>query len=247
MASSDVPPPQAIHHEIRTAENSAAYLLPALAKLHSVTPKLKLLDVGAGSGSISATLAKAILPDGHVIATDIKADILLRAKAVADTAGVSNIEYQQANVLERLPFEDATFDITHCHQVLVHLPRPADALREMLRVTKPGGIVAAREGDLETECVWPELPGLAKFNSFTASAIRMAGGSPKGGRQLLSWALAAGARRDQVTAGLGTWCFSEAEESRIWGRLSHLPSYTHLRMAFLTPAFNHYCQLFGEW
>lgn len=218
MAQSGTPPPQAIHHELRTAENSAGYLLATLAELHKANPSLKLLDVGAGSGTISATLAKAIQPDGHVTATDIKADILPRAKAVADMAGVTNIDYQQADVLGGLPFEDSTFDVTHCHQVLAHLARPADAIREMLRVTKPGGIVAAREGDLETECVWPDLPGLARFHTLTASFIRMAGGSPKAGRQLLSWALQAGVRREQVTPGLGSWCYSEPEERKVWGK-----------------------------
>ncbi|KAK2602698.1 hypothetical protein N8I77_009207 [Diaporthe amygdali] len=218
MAHSGTPPPQAVHHELRTAENSAGYLLPTLAELHKANPRLRLLDVGAGSGTISATLAKAIQPDGHVIATDIEADILPRAKAVADLAGITNIDYQEADVLSRLPFEDSTFDVTHCHQVLAHLPRPADAIREMLRVTKPGGIVAAREGDLETECVWPDLPGLAKFHTLAAAVISMAGGSPKAGRQLLSWALQAGVSRDQVTPGLGSWCYSEPQERKVWAQ-----------------------------
>ncbi|KAL2274674.1 hypothetical protein FJTKL_03035 [Diaporthe vaccinii] len=218
MAQSGTPPPQAIHHELRTAENSAGYLLATLAELHKANPSLKLLDVGAGSGTISATLAQAIQPGGHVTATDIKADVLPRARAVADMAGVTNIDYQQADVLGGLPFEDSTFDVTHCHQVLAHLARPADVIREMVRVTKPGGIIAAREGDLETKCVWPDLPGLAKFHTLAASFIRMAGGSPKAGRQLLSWALQAGVRREQVTPGLGTWCYSEPEERKVWAQ-----------------------------
>lgn len=221
MAQSGTPPPQAIHHELRTAENSAGYLLPTLAELHKANPHLKLLDVGAGSGTISATLAKAIQPHGHVTATDIKADILPRARAVAETAGVTNIDHKQADVLAAagLPFEDATFDVTHCHQVLAHLSRPADAIREMVRVTKPGGIVAAREGDLETQCAWPDLPGLTKFHALTAGAIERAGGSPRAGRQLLSWVLEAGVPRGQVTAGMGSWCYAEPEERKVWGEL----------------------------
>lgn len=234
MAHSGTPPPQAVHHELRTAENSAGYLLPTLAELHKANPRLRLLDVGAGSGTISATLAKAIQPDGHVTATDIKADILPRAKAVADLAGITNIDYQEADVLSRLPFEDSTFDVTHCHQVLAHLPRPADAIREMLRVTKPGGIVAAREGDLETECVWPDLPGLAKFHTLAAAAISMAGGSSKAGRQLLSWALQAGVSRDQVTPGLGSWCYSEPQERKVWGEL--VPLFTCFPSSLLNTA-----------
>lgn len=220
MAQSGTPP-QAIHHELRTAENSAGYLLPTLAELHKSNPSLKLLDVGAGSGTISATLAKAVQPGGHVTATDINADILPRARAVAEMAGVTNITHQQADVLGAggLPFADSTFDVTHCHQVLAHLARPADAIREMLRVTKPGGVVAAREGDLETECAWPDLPGLTKFHALAAAFIEKAGGSPRAGRQLLSWALQAGVPRGRVTAGLGSWCYSEPGERKVWGEL----------------------------
>ncbi|ROV92766.1 hypothetical protein VMCG_09079 [Cytospora schulzeri] len=220
MASPDQPPPQAAHHELRTARNSAGYLLEALELLHKVNPRITLLDVGAGSGSISATLARELQPDGRVIATDVNPDILERARTVAEAAGVTNIDFQQADVLGRLPFDDATFDVTHCHQVLTHLPHPVDALREMLRVTKPGGIVAAREGDLETECVWPELPGMVKFHALTANFIKLAGGTSKAGRQLLSWALqvGSGVHRDQITPSFGTWCYYDSTERKIWAQ-----------------------------
>ncbi|KAJ7751694.1 S-adenosyl-L-methionine-dependent methyltransferase [Mycena metata] len=196
------PPPQSIHHEMRNAENSAAYLLPKLLAMKETNPHLTILDVGAGSGSISASFAKAI-PEGRVTATDKNKDILLRAAAVAELAGVSNIDFQEADVFA-LPFPDATFDVTHCHQVLVHLKAPVDALREMLRVTKPGGIVAAREGDYDTECC-----AAGCINKF-------AGGSTNGGRQLLSWALQAGAKENRVTASFGTWCYSTQADKQGW-------------------------------
>lgn len=211
----DHPAPHAPHHELRTAENSAVYLLAKLRSIKEKNPQLTLLDVGAGSGSISATLAKEI-PDGQVTATDLKEETLLRAKAVAEAAGVKNIEFQQADVY-KLPFADETFDITHCHQVLCHLKQPSDALREMLRVTKPGGVVAAREGDYETDCVWPQLPGLIKFHKLV-SGMMAKGGSNIAGRELLSWALKAGAVRDQLTLSYGTWWFETQDDKKVWGR-----------------------------
>jgi hypothetical protein len=54
------PPVQAILHEVRTAENSAAYLLPKLQSIKESNPHLTLLDVGAGSGTISVSFAKLI-------------------------------------------------------------------------------------------------------------------------------------------------------------------------------------------
>lgn len=215
----DDPPPQAIHHEWRNAENSAAYFLPKLQSMKESNPNLTLLDVGAGSGTISITFAKFI-PDGHVTATDLNPDILLRAASIAKSEGVKNIEFQQADAY-KLPFADETFDVTHCHQMLCHLKEPWEALREMMRVTKVGGVVAARDGDLETECVWPATPRLLKFHDFAVQLMRSKGESSNGGRQLLSWALKAGAGRGQIKASFGTWCYSAREDKEVWGKIFH--------------------------
>src|ERR1700760_1231452 len=207
------PPAQAILHEVRTAENSAAYLLPKLQSMKESNPHLTLLDVGAGSGTISVSFAK-LIPDGHVTGVDLNANILPRARAVADMAGVKNIEFQQGTVY-KLPFADETFDVTFCHQVLVHIGTPWDALREMLRVTKRGGIVAAREGDYETECVWPELPELRKFHKLMAGLMGTGGGTPTAGRQLLPWALKAGVEPSQITPSYSSWSYHTPSDRKI--------------------------------
>lgn len=205
---------QVKHHEWRTAENSAAYLLPHLQSIAEQSPRLKLLDVGAGSGTISASLAKYI-PEGSVLATDISDEILTRASQYAASQGVSNITFQKANVFS-LPFPDATFDVTHAHQVLCHLDDPCSAIRELLRVTKPGGIVALRESDMRMWCIWPETPALLQFHDVNVKTLVANGGQDKGGRRLVSWVLEAGARREDVRASFGTWCFSEAGDKEAW-------------------------------
>ena len=207
------PPAQATLHEVRTAENSHVYLLPRLQSMKESNPHLKLLDVGAGSGTISVSFAK-LIPDGHVTGVDLNPNILPRARAVAEMAGVKNIEFQQASVFE-LPFADETFDVTVCHQVLIHIGNPWDALREMLRVTKRGGIVAAREGDYETECIWPELPELSKFHKLMVGHMSTGGGTPTAGRQLFSWALKAGVEPSQITFSYGTSSYHTPSSKKI--------------------------------
>ncbi|KAM5354267.1 hypothetical protein ACJ41O_000917 [Fusarium nematophilum] len=207
---------QVKHHEWRTAQNSAAHLLPKLQSLAETNPHLKLLDVGAGSGTITVSLAKYI-PQGQITATDLSDEILVRAREYAQSQGVSNIHFQQANVFE-LPFPDATFDITHAHQVLCHLDAPADAIREMIRVTKPGGTVSLRESDMQMWCFWPELPGLLKFHEVSSKILLANGGQDKGGRKLVSWALRAGVAREDITASFGTWCYSAPDDRRVWGK-----------------------------
>jgi SAM-dependent methyltransferase len=212
------PPAQSTLHEVRTAENSAAHLLPKLQSMKEANPQLKLLDVGAGSGTISVSFAK-LIPDGHVTGIDLNANILPRARAVAEMAGVKNIEFQQGSVY-KLPFADETFDVTFCHQVLIHIGTPWDALREMLRVTKRGGIVAAREGDYESEGIWPELPALGEFHKLMAGLMSAGGGNPTAGRQLLSWALKVGVERSQITLSYGTQSYHTPSGRKICCKFS---------------------------
>ncbi|KAF3922845.1 Cycloartenol-C-24-methyltransferase [Arthrobotrys entomopaga] len=204
------PPPQSTLHEVRTAENSAAFLLPKLRSMRESNPRLNLLDVGCGSGTISVSFAK-LIPDGQVTGIDVNTAILPRAHAVAEKASVENIKFQEGSVFQ-LPFPDETFDITWCHQVLVHIPNPWNALREMLRVTKRGGVVAAREGDYESECIWPEIPGLGTFHRLMAGLMSAGGGTPAAGRQLLSWALIAGAERSQIELGYSAQSYNTPNE-----------------------------------
>ncbi|KAL2205172.1 methylase [Sarocladium strictum] len=205
---------QIAHHEWRTAENSAAYIIPHIQKMVQRDPSIKLLDVGAGPGTITASLAK-YLPEGQVIATDLSEEVLGRAKTFAEQAGVTNIAFQAASVYE-LPFPSASFDVTHASQVLCHLDRPDEALAEMVRVTKPGGIVGVRESDLRTICCWPDIKQVKDAYDLIADSMEQNGGTGRGGRQLIPWALAAGVSRDAITLTYGTWSFSEASDRQMW-------------------------------
>ena len=140
-------------HRWRTAENSAAYLLP---ELH---PEQTLLDVGAGAGTITADFAGLV---STVTATEIGVTELQLARTTAAERQITNIDFQVADV-HSLPFADNTFDVTHAHQVLQHIADPVQALREMARVTKPGGVVAVRESDYSGFCWWPLIPELNEW------------------------------------------------------------------------------------
>ena len=124
-------------HRWRTAQNSAAYLLPHL------TATDRLLDVGAGAGTITVDLARIV---ADVTATEFGAEGLELTRSTVAAQGVANIQLEVADI-HALPFDDAIFDVAHAHQVLQHVADPVQALREMARVTRPGGIVAVRASD----------------------------------------------------------------------------------------------------
>jgi ubiquinone/menaquinone biosynthesis C-methylase UbiE len=194
-------------HSWRTAANSAAYLLPELR------PGQRLLDVGCGPGSITADLAKAVAP-GLVTAVDGSAEVLAQAERTAVEAGVVGAVFEVADV-HALPYPDDSFDVVHAHQVLQHVADPVQALREMRRVCRPDGVVAARDSDYAAFTWFPANPALDEWNALYHRVARDNGGEPEAGRMLRSWARAAGFER--ITSGSGTWCYASDEERAWWG------------------------------
>ncbi|KAF9054556.1 S-adenosyl-L-methionine-dependent methyltransferase [Panaeolus papilionaceus] len=200
------------HHTTRTAENSSQYILPHLTKLAQSKPNLKLLDVGAGPGTISASLARYI-PQGIVTATDISEDVLQQAKNHAKEVGCENIEFQVANAYS-LPFPDDSFDIVHVSQVIGHLSDPVRGLKEILRVCVPGGIVGTRDADMRSWVMYPDLPGLRDFFDLLGGLM------PRRdtGLSLISLALKAGVRRSDIQFTTSTYAHVTDVERQALGR-----------------------------
>lgn len=199
-------------HVWRTVANSAAYLIPHLK------PGLKILDVGCGPGTITVDLAATYVPQGHVTGMEYVSVPLEKARAHATERSVTNVDFIVGDA-HALPFPDATFDITHAHQVLQHIADPVLALKEMRRVTKPGGLVASRESDFGGFVWFPESAGLEKWHALYQRVARGNGGEPLAGRRLRMWARMAGFREEDVTCSTATWCFSAPEERAWWGGL----------------------------
>ena len=135
-------------HASRTAENSAAYLLPHLCEGQA------LLDVGCGPATITVGLAEHVAP-GRVVALDAAEAALTAARATLEAQGSPQVELTIGDALA-LPYPDDTFDVVHAHQVLQHLADPVAALAEMRHVTKPGGLV--REAACWPGAVRPDSP-----------------------------------------------------------------------------------------
>jgi SAM-dependent methyltransferase len=193
-------------HRWRTAENSAAFLLPHLA------PGQSLLDVGCGPGTITIDLAARVAP-GRVVGVDAAAEVVEQARAAiaADVSG--NVEFAVGDVFA-LDYEDGAFDVVHAHQVLQHLTDPVAALREMRRVRAPDGVVAVRDSDYEAMTWYPGSGGLMRWLDLYRDTARADGGEPDAGRRLVSWARQAGFT--DVTASVSGWCFAERADIEWW-------------------------------
>jgi SAM-dependent methyltransferase len=194
-------------HRARTAENSAAYLLPHL------TPDDRLLDVGSGPGTITAGLARRVR---EVVAVEISEGAAELTRAELERRDIDDVDVRVGDV-HTLDLADGEFDVVHGHQVLQHVADPVAALREMARVTRSGGVVGVRDSDYAAFAWYPELPGLDRWRELYRAAARANGGEPDAGRRLLSWAHAAGL--DDVTASSSTWCFATSQTRAWWGEM----------------------------
>jgi len=102
----------------------------------------RILDVAAGAGEQSITAAEKVGPNGYVLATDLAPKILDYALELADQKGINNIEVKEMDG-ENLTVPDNSFDTIISRVGLIFFPDQQKALREKLRVLKPGGYVAA--------------------------------------------------------------------------------------------------------
>ena len=194
-------------HSWRTAENSAAYLLPHL------TPDALILDIGCGPGTITADLADRV-PRGHVTGVDAAPDIVEQARSLI--RGRGNLDFAAGDVYT-LGYPAGAFDVVHAHQVLQHLSDPVKALREMRRVTRPGGLIAVRDADYGAMTWYPEVPALDDWLALYHRVARGNGGEPQAGRRLHAWAREAGLT--DVIASSSTWTYATPEERAWWGGL----------------------------
>jgi ubiquinone/menaquinone biosynthesis C-methylase UbiE len=99
-----------------------------------------------------------VVAPGEVVGIDIEAAQIERATAAAAAQHVTNARFKVGDAYP-LPFPDAAFDVVFAHTLLNHLDEPMRALREFRRVLKPGGLVAVRDRDLSSLCIYePSTP-----------------------------------------------------------------------------------------
>jgi SAM-dependent methyltransferase len=199
-------------HRWRTAANSAAYLLPHLR------PGLRLLDVGCGPGTLTVDLARHVAP-GHVVGIDVVPGVVAEAEAHAQSSrdGEANVSFLVGDFRDVAVPGATGFDVVHAHQVLQHLRDPVGALREMGRLARPGGLVAARDGDFSASVVMPPDPAFDRWLGIYLGVTRRNGAEANAGRNMLSWARAAGF--DDVRYSTSTWTFATPEERAWWADL----------------------------
>ena len=181
----------------RNAETNAEHLLPHLSS------GLRVLDLGCGPGTISIGLAKTVEP-GELHGIDIEESQIEMARAAASAGGHSNAVFQTGDVTD-LPYGDASFDVAHCHAVLMHVPDTRAVLAEVKRVLKPGGLISAREMIGASSFSEPALGGLGDAWATFQNLLEANGAHPQMGKELKGVFLEAGFSDIHASASFETY------------------------------------------
>jgi ubiquinone/menaquinone biosynthesis C-methylase UbiE len=168
----------------RTLESHGAFFIPYLK------PGMAVLDCGCGPGSITLGIA-ARIGEGTVVGVDMnETQVELAAENAAARAFI-NVSFRQGSAYA-LKFSDASFDAVFSHALLEHLSDPEQALREFLRVLRPGGVAGVCAPDWGGFICSPYTEELAAAMRAHNEIQNRNGGDTQVGRKLLGLMLAAG-------------------------------------------------------
>jgi ubiquinone/menaquinone biosynthesis C-methylase UbiE len=173
---------------------------------------MRLLDVGCGPGSITAGLALRVEP-AHTVGIDPSESVIETARSLARTQPAKHLTFEVGNIYQPdIPAD--SFDAVFAHQVLQHLSRPIDALRQFRSLLRDGGVVGARDVDWGSTTFYPENQGMRRFLALYYELARRNGGESNAGRFLPHWFREAGFVETRVTTSTGSYTDSAA--TREW-------------------------------
>jgi SAM-dependent methyltransferase len=157
----------------------------------------KVLEAGCGVGAQTVTLAGRS-PGAQFTSIDISRQSLAEAEEKVRRAGLTNVEFSQADIFA-LPFAAASFDHVFVCFVLEHLSRPVDALTILMGLVKPGGTVTIIEGDHGSTYFHPDSRAAHEAIQCLVTLQREGGGNALIGRELYPLMVEAGLDEVQVS------------------------------------------------
>ena len=197
------------HYSAREAISVADFFLSHLQS------GMDLLDCGCGPGTITLGLAEAVAP-GQAVGIDLENSMIERANSLVKERQIANVEFRVANICE-LPFPDCSFDAVFTSAVLEHLASPVQALHEIYRVLKPGGLVGVISTDWSEPLISPPDQAVAQFFELFERGFNHHGGSLNRGRHLRSMMRQAEFSVTEYTASYGNSTTPESVQSAVDG------------------------------
>ena len=127
---------------VTSAAHTDPQVLSRLVEIAQPQPGWRVLDVATGTGHTAFAFAPYV---ESVVAIDLTPEMLVRAQGLAEDMGVVNVRFKLDDIHE-LPFDDETFDdevydLVTCRRAAHHFSDIQEAIDEMVRMLKPGGML----------------------------------------------------------------------------------------------------------
>jgi ubiquinone/menaquinone biosynthesis C-methylase UbiE len=163
-------------------QDQASTLVELLHSDTSYPAESRVLEAGCGVGAQTVTLARNS-PEAAITSVDISEASVAEARRKVEAAGFSNVTFRQGDIFH-LPFERESFDHVFVCFVLEHLSQPAEALRVLKDLLRPGGSITVIEGDHGSAYFHPHSEAAHAAIRCQVELQRRAGGNAMIGREL---------------------------------------------------------------
>jgi len=148
-----------------------------------IQPGWRVIDIGCGPRGVLDLLAARVGPSGRVVGLEQNAEHAALAETFVGTQGLETVTIVNGDVVGNdLP--KGSFDLAHERTVLVNVPDPEAALRAMVELVRPGGVVACQDPDQSARVCDPPHPSWDRLTELLFEAWRRNGADPFLGRRL---------------------------------------------------------------
>jgi ubiquinone/menaquinone biosynthesis C-methylase UbiE len=180
---------EAASHRLHVLHNVYGHGTRRLLRDAGLRRGMRVADLGCGVGMVTSVLSGIVGPEGEVFGVDFSGDQIAQARAQI-SQHARNVKFIQASATNTgLPHD--SFDFVYSRFLLIHLPDPEAALREMFTILKPNGILVCEDGDLTSAGSEPKS-ALKAFSDLWAGLGPKRGVNYTVGRRLYQMVMAAG-------------------------------------------------------
>lgn len=212
-------PGQSDHDRLRVISEMHDGATRELLLRAGLFPGVRFVEFGCGLGYVSRWAAAE---GAHVTGVDINDEQIAACQKLATDEGLVNVEFRTANIYEP-DFASGSVDVAYCRWLMVHLSRPIDAMRAILEILKPGGVMVCEEADVGQIYAEPRAAAYEEVRELALKAGQARGVDYDGGRRAHTWAREAGFELVHVAAyhphyldgphkGFWNWTFRNASE-----------------------------------
>ncbi len=142
-----------------------------------------VIDLGCGPAGVIELLSEHVGLTGHVTGLDVNPANVALAQAFASERALEKVTIVAGDA-RHTGLASGSFDLVHARTLLINVPEPKEVVSEMVRLVRPGGLVAVMEPDMNMTVTYPDLPAADRMMEVFSRSYRMDGADPLIGRRL---------------------------------------------------------------